>query len=593
MATKRAAVVVGVNKTGELTPLKSAATGADEVAAWLKAEGFDVVKLTDAAKPVTASAVRKAVANFVKAETYGQLVLYFSGHGYWKNNAELWLLSEAPGNADEAVSFVETVEMARDSGIPHLVLISDACRSIPQTPTGMRVRGSVVFPNNPANTRVQPKIDKLQASLMGAAAYEVVLPGRTKAKTSVFTHCLRRAYSSPDADMVLKVTEGNRTVEVVPNRRLETFLKREVAAVLASVNVALEQLPVIDVTSDDSAYVGKVRRPPGGLGGRGEAKGERPTTPCAAPITVTDEARAAVAAEIHLADLPVGGMQIRSGGAAAAAAANQLSAMRSNIEAPHAVNRFESQTGFTVSGAEVQVAVVGKGGRVDRSGEEHPNEAAVRVWMDTSNYCSVAITFGGGSGTVLPALRGYIGHITVNDGGVSNVSYVPSSNSYRWPGYLTRQTKIERLRSAVAAAARLGALRLGKDQAGAFADRVRAEKQFDPTLGLYAAYAYAEGGVYDEVQSVREYMLNDLGVSLFDVAMLDRKSRKENWFAGRGVVPFCPLLSQGWYYLRPRGMKLPRILESAQDELIQSLWTTFNKKHMRLINSALREGRLK
>src|SRR5262245_12115055 len=64
--------------------------------------------------------------------------LYFSGHGYWKNNAELWLLSKAPGDADEAVSWVETIELARDSGIPHVVVISDACRSIPQTSTGMR-----------------------------------------------------------------------------------------------------------------------------------------------------------------------------------------------------------------------------------------------------------------------------------------------------------------------------------------------------------------------------------------------------------------------------------------------------------------------
>jgi hypothetical protein len=53
------------------------------------------------------------------------------------------------------------------------------------------------------------------------------------------------------------------------------------------------------------------------------------------------------------------------------------------------------------------------------------------------------------------------------------------------------------------------------------------------------------------------------------------------------------MLSQGWYYLRPRGMKLPLVLENAQDELIQSLWTTFNKKLMPVINRALREGKLK
>lgn len=585
MATKRAAVVVGVNTTGELTPLKSAAAGADAVAAWLKLEGFDVVKLTDAAKPVTASAVRRAVTKFVKAGTYEQLVLYFSGHGYWKNNAELWLLSDAPGNADEAVSFVETVELARDSGIPNVVVISDACRSIPNTPTGMRVRGSVVFPNNPTNTRVQPKIDKLQASLMGTAAYEVALPDTPNATTSVFTHCLRLAYINPDADMVLKVAEGKRTIEVVPNRRLETFLKREVVAVLASVNVAYQQLPVIDVTSDDSAYIGQVTRPL-------ESMHAPSGPPPAPPITVTDVARAAVAAEISPAGPAIGGLQRRRGGVAAARS-RELTAIRSTIETPHAVERFESWTGFTVSGPDVQGAVAGQGGRLDRAGDEHPNEAAVRIWMDgRTRCCSVAITFDDGTGTVLPALHGYIGHIIVTDGGVSNVNYVPSSNSTRWPKYLKRRTEIDKLRSAVAAAASLGALRLGKDHAQAFAERVRVQKQFDPTLGLYAAYAYAEAGLYDEVRSVRRYMFEDLGVSLFDVAMLDRTKAKSDWIAKQGVVPFCPMLSQGWYYLRPRGMKMPEVLKGAQDELIQSLWTTFNKKYMRLINKALREGKL-
>jgi hypothetical protein len=311
------------------------------------------------------------------------------------------------------------------------------------------------------------------------------------------------------------------------------------------------------------------------------------------PITLTDVAHAAVAAEISPAGLPIGGLQRRRGGAAAAAS-KQLSAMRSTLEAPHPVKRFESWTGFTVSGADVQGAVAGKGGRLDRAGDEHPNEAAVRVWMDSGErHCSVAITLGDGTGTVLPALHGYIGHITVADGGVSNVSYVPSDNSPIWPYYLERKKEIEKLRSAVSAAASLGALRLGKGHARAFALRVRVLKQFDPTLGLYAAYAYAEAGLYDEVRSVRKYMFQDLGVSLFDVAMLDRTTVKADQIAKQGVVPFCPMLSQGWYYLRPRRMKLPRVLESAQDELKQALWTTFSKKHMRLINRALREGKLK
>ena len=39
---RRAAVVIGVNKAGDLPPLKAAVSGAREVAAWLTTEGLDV-----------------------------------------------------------------------------------------------------------------------------------------------------------------------------------------------------------------------------------------------------------------------------------------------------------------------------------------------------------------------------------------------------------------------------------------------------------------------------------------------------------------------------------------------------------------------
>lgn len=582
MATNRAAVVIGVNNTGELTPLESAVAAAEDVARWLQSEGFKVIKLTDAEKPVTAAAVRKAVTKFVDAGTYEQLVLYFSGHGYWKNDTELWLLSDAPGNSNEAVNWVETVDLARVSGIPNVVMISDACRSIPQTTTGMRVRGSAVFPNNPTNA-VQPKIDKLQASVEGAPAYEVTLPTGPAGKVSVFTHCLRKAFTDPDVTMVLTLQEGRKTLEVVPLRRLEGFMRREVPALLSSVSLADDQRPVIDVLSDEPAYLAQVRRPPGSV-----VDGTPSTTPPTAPppVTVDDVARAAVAAEISPAG--AGGLQryLRGPGAEAA---RQLKALRSEIQTPPPVTRFESQTGFTVSGAEVRGRVAGDGGQVDDAGDEHPNAAAVRIWLDPGRTsCSVAITFADGTGTALPALEGYLGHINVADGGVTNVTYVPSDNSWRWTYYLERREEIDSLRSAVSAAASLGVLRLREDDAERFADRVRVGKQFDPTLGVYAAYAYAEAGLSDHVRSVRQYMYDDLGISLFDVAMLDRGGRMEEL---GGHVPFCPLLSQGWNYLRTRGIALPSVLENAQDELAQSLWTTFNPDVMNLVNRTLERGR--
>src|SRR3954467_2781397 len=50
----------------------------------------------------------------------------------------------------------------------------------------------------------------------------------------------------------------------------------------------------------------------------------------------------------------------------------------------------------------------------------------------------------------------------------------------------------------------------------------RIGKDTDPSLGLYAAYAYSQADLIDGVRSVRDLMLGSLQADLFDVAMLAR-----------------------------------------------------------------------
>jgi hypothetical protein len=237
MARKRGAVVIGVSKTGGLP--------------------VEVKTITDARGPVTPQHIADAINAFIAPGTYHQLVIYFSGHGYWKNDAELWLLTNAPADANAAVSWVETAEFAKDCGIPNVVLISDACRSIPDTPQKMKVRGSVVFPNDDV-PRPRAKVDKFMAAATGRPAYEISI-GANGQKESAFTHCFLRAFEAPDRDMILKVTDDGEVIDVVPNRRLGKYLQREVSNLLASVNVQLDQVPDAEVLSDDDVYLGRAR----------------------------------------------------------------------------------------------------------------------------------------------------------------------------------------------------------------------------------------------------------------------------------------------------------------------------------------------
>ncbi|MFN7929352.1 MAG: caspase family protein [Blastocatellia bacterium] len=79
---KRCAVVIGVNKTGDLPVLNAAASGADDFAKWATQQGIVVTLLTDAnSGSVTLSDIKKAIRAYVQQRTFDQLIVFFSGHG--------------------------------------------------------------------------------------------------------------------------------------------------------------------------------------------------------------------------------------------------------------------------------------------------------------------------------------------------------------------------------------------------------------------------------------------------------------------------------------------------------------------------------
>jgi hypothetical protein len=129
-------------------------------------------------------------------------------------------------------------------------------------------------------------------------------------------------------------------------------------------------------------------------------------------------------------------------------------------------------------------------------------------------------------------------------------------------------------------------------EAEALASQIRMVKAIDPTLGLYAAHAYSQAGKDDSIQSIREYMRDDLNVDLFDIQVLASRCKNE-YLPAWPVVPFCPMLTQTWNLLRPRGIQLPSQLEEAKPYLCNSLWTTFEPEAGEAIMNAIKTGELR
>jgi hypothetical protein len=267
------------------------------------------------------------------------------------------------------------------------------------------------------------------------------------------------------------------------------------------------------------------------------------------------------------------------------------------------VDHFESETGFVFPRAAVKraLAVGGYGytraevlrARSDDTGAAPDAGDLVRVWL-SGRCATVAVELTDGRSLALAALHGYIGHCALGRDGLSHISYVPSTNSARWPDYQGRREQIDALRASVAVAADHGRFQLASGaEARRFAEELRQRKAIDPALGLYAAYAFSQAGDDEEVRGIHDHMVRDLGTALFDIHMLSHRPTAEDGPPGNcPVVPAFPMLTQGWNLVGPRGVPRPWHFRRAAAYLTSSLWTTFEAGFARRLFKAIETGDL-
>jgi hypothetical protein len=261
---------------------------------------------------------------------------------------------------------------------------------------------------------------------------------------------------------------------------------------------------------------------------------------------------------------------------------NQETVNKINIRMPNPeLTHFESGCGFNIYGAQVTRAVCSKSANNDykewvevvKHGNGDSNNAELRLW-EINRAATLVVEFANGKCSILPALAGYIGHAIYEGDGLANVSFIPSSNSGLYEEYLRSKKEIDRFRALVSLAVKHNSFKVNSErEANSLAGIIRMGKAIDPTLGLYAAHAFSQAGNDQLVKDVIYYMRHDLGVDLFDIKLL--ALRQMNSAEEFSAIPFCPILTQTWNLLRPRGINLSPILIQAMPYLCNSLWTTF------------------
>ncbi|MBP33144.1 caspase family protein [Methylobacterium sp.] len=571
---RNVAIVIGVDKPGNLPILNAAASGAHEMATWLAAQGYEVVKpFTDEAGPVRASDVFDAVSAVIDKGIYSRLVIYFAGHGCIDRDSEFWLLSGAPRNSNEAINLIGSAHLARLSGLGNVVFISDACRSPSGDLAMSNVSGYNIFPNTGL---VRPKatfVDQFLATQLGSVASEVSTDQRAHLFSGLYTRSFLSAFADTPTDYV-RTVEGS---EVVLNRDLQRYLESDLPK--RALALRLKQAPDVQITSPDATYLGRVIR-------TGPARTEAVAQP---PLTSQRLSMNAVRSALAGTRLKLDGPSHQL------ARANGYSETEDDVlKSASAADTFDAPTGFVVVGTGVVrvAATLGARATISRA-SAGGNATFVTVQDADAKDASILIEFDDGGGTVVAALRNFVGTVTVADGGVISLSYTPSAGSTRGLPDKESRGRLEQLRASIAAAARLRTFRVeGAEQAERLGKAIRVMKGIDPTLGLYAVYAFEQASRFEDMRSVAELMRSDLGQILFDVAMIGGRGPVKTVEPGGIVTPFCPLLTQGWNYLSATNASIPKPAVAASNFLRPALWTTFDSKGVAtLLDGSIFEAR--
>ena len=605
----RAAVLIGVDRTGHLPVLQDAAAGARRMEGWARAQGIEkIAVLTDEdGGEVTAGQIKKAIRDIVEPATTEQILLYFAGHGVNIRYGEYWLLSGAPDDTSEAVNVEGSAMLARYCGIPHVVLISDACRTAAQGIQAGLVTGSEVFPNvGPGGP--ERWVDQFFACTLGRPANEIADPRTTVREFSaLYTTALLGLLQGADPAVCDWQPADGRNIGYLRPRRLKPRLRDEMIRILQDRQLATRviQEPDARITSDETAWIARLERAADLLGdsivdggddsddGGGSTSGPRRRRSRARrsrrSVSRTRALPGSSTESLELTNFALNVDSIRLPGELAKVSRRRGSAQRGaadlarRLSVPFGPEHHETQCGFKVRGQRV-VRVDSALVQTEMYGD--PAEV-VRVNGMERAGASVLLEFENGTGALLPAIPEFLAGLTVEEGELVDVSYEPSDNTWRWGEYKDRAGELRALRGVAASATRKGRFRLEGENALRLARRMQIMKGVDPTLSIYAAYAYHDLARNDLLDEMYHYQGGDLGGTFLDVALLARKINGIALGTAPNLFSQVPLLSQGWALLAALGLTFPPGLDGIRDHLLSSVWTLFDPRGVERLREAL------
>ena len=496
----RAGIFIGVDKSGDLQKLNDAAAGAKRMHEWALEQGMPdkthAKLITDAGgQKVQPDQIVDAVHEVCGGAGVDQLIVYFAGHGINLQHGDRWLLTEVPAKPYAAVNVMGSVELARTCGIPHVVVISDACRVAPEGIQNQNITGIEIFPNTSGGEKAKP-VDQFFACYLGRTAAEVKAELEAANYSALYTDALLDALLGTRAD-VLEPGEAGDTAKYIKPWALQDYLEAEIPRRVKALKLEkkVNQNPDAIITSR-KGWLARIEKAVAVTRGAHVSRGPTPP-PSPPPATLRTVSRdlTASASEGQQGNVE---RTLQAAVAAGVAGAAEYAGTLQHIAQPFGPEHFESECGIKVRGARIVsfLAPLATGSMLGNDGN------LVRIDSCDGPGVSVLLRLENRTACVVPVIQGFLSALTFDQGELVDVAYEPSDNTWRWDLYKKRASEVRELRAVAATASRHGRFRLNPEEAEKVGTQMQYAKGIDPTLAVYAAYAYHDVQLVDRIQQM-------------------------------------------------------------------------------------------
>lgn len=607
---KRAVVLIGVQQANNLPQLQAVWKGVAAMEDWALSQSVApdlIVKITDEDNDVFPNRISKPIKDLINRNDIEQLIVYFSGHGVIKGFSEYWMLTDGLEDANASVNVTSSVELARRSSIPHVIFISDACRTPVTTIQTQHIAGSVIFPNVPIAGE-EKSVDQFYATVLGAPALEIQ-DSQSQQFQAIYTTALLEVLRGQHEQVFQEENE----ISFIRPRPLKKFLSKHLPARVFKILGAggASQKPDARITSDSDVWLSAIDMSdtPTHVEAADDddfladnetivaveaPEGEETSIEAEASVEITsftDDVIRKVLVDnddLNIASmLLTGGQNDRPEMVSISGMNQQFSRKVKRDAEPFGPMHIETDCGFKIRGATVTSCLA-----FETQCEIHDGGKLVRCGVPLHSAASVLLVLSNGRGVLIPAIGGFLASLTFDEGSLDDVAYEPSEHSSRWDEYNSKAIELRRLRAVVASSSRMGTFQLEGENAEKLARRMQVSKGIDPSLALYAAHAYRDQGNRERIKTMASFMKRDLNFIPFDIGLL--AGRLSTGFQNDNFSPYLPMLTQTWSVLPAYNIEFSaRLKDISQQVMPNSLWTVFDALGVETISKAIVEGEIK